>query len=97
MYVSTGLLVSADLEVSFSMAVEINVPAKVLITRLRCEVGLGKDKGKVKRSYSTAGRKRKGSVIDAWWTYYPSLRQKGKQRQKHKHQTRLFAANSAVW
>lgn len=41
MYVSTGLLVRADLEVSFSLSAEINVPAKVLITRLRVEGGGG--------------------------------------------------------
>lgn len=46
MYVSSGLLVRADLEVSFSLSAEINAPAKVLIARLRLEEGLGEKKGR---------------------------------------------------
>ena len=41
MYVSAGLLVRADLEVSFSLYAEINVPAKVLITPLTRRSGAG--------------------------------------------------------
>lgn len=58
-HASTSLLVTADLEVSFSLSAEINVPEKVLITCLGWEAGLGKGKDK-----SVVGRERNGGGKD---------------------------------
>lgn len=66
MHASTSLLVTADLEVSFSLSAEINVPEKVLITCLGWEAGLGKGKDK-----SVVGRERNGGGgrIFACWIF----------------------------
>lgn len=97
-YVSTALLVRADLEVSFSLSAEINVLPKVLITRLRWEVGLGKDesarKTKVKGSFCTECRER--DCVGFLSTIILYKRQRTQDRITNT-KLQLFSTNSAVW
>lgn len=66
-----GLLVRADLEVSFSPRIEMNDPAKVLIGPFTKGVGLGQEKG-VGEEGVTACWRRVG-IVNEWWILFLPL------------------------